>query len=254
MIFPRDRVVRPVERAAYWIGGLLFLSGVAHLAVLLIGGGGWDGPVSLRKAATFGLSFGLTLVNVTLVASFVALTDRARRWLLGVFATACVLETVLVSLQAWRGVPSHFNVETPFDAAVAGALAVGGFTLVAVIVTLTVAAFRSGTSLPPGLRLAVRAGFVALVGAQITGGLMIATGMRMVFGGNPQTAYATAGWLKPLHAALMHGILVLPLLGWWTSKVGWNPRAQSQAVWTAIALYALVVVAAVIASALGAAT
>jgi hypothetical protein len=111
--------VRPIERAAYWTGGLLILSGVIHLAMLLTGGGTWEGPLSLRKPATFGLSFGLTLVNVTLIASFLPLKNRSRALLLGVFTAACVLETFLVSLQTWRGVPSHFNVETPFDAAIA---------------------------------------------------------------------------------------------------------------------------------------
>lgn len=210
--------MRDIERATYSVGGLLTLSGLIHLAVLLISGGAWEGPVSLRKAVTFGLSFGLTLVNVTLIASFVPLKDRTRTLLLGVFAAACVLETFLVSLQAWRGVPSHFNVETPFDAAVAQTLAVGGFTLVAIIVALTVAAFRDRTALPPGLRLAILTGFVALVGAQVVGGMMIGTGMRLVFGGDPQRAYAAAGWLKLVHAALMHGILVLPLLAWQISR------------------------------------
>ena len=41
------------ERAVYLIGAVLMLSGVIHLAILLIGGGTWGGPVSLRKAATF---------------------------------------------------------------------------------------------------------------------------------------------------------------------------------------------------------
>jgi hypothetical protein len=54
--------VKVIERAAYWTGGLLILSGVLHFAVLLTGGGTWEGPLSLRKPATFGLSFGLTLV------------------------------------------------------------------------------------------------------------------------------------------------------------------------------------------------
>ena len=121
--------MRTVERAAYAAGGLLLLSGVIHVALLVIGGGTWEGPLSLRKAATFGLSFGLTLVNVTFIASFVPLKDRTRTLLLGIFAAACVLETSLVSLQVWRGVPSHFNVETPFDAAVAQLLAFGGFSI-----------------------------------------------------------------------------------------------------------------------------
>jgi hypothetical protein len=149
--------------------------------------------------------------------------------LLGIFTAACVLETFLVSLQVWRGVPSHFNVETPFDAAVAQTLALGGFTLVAIIVVLTVAAFRAGTPLRSGLRQAIRAGFAALVGAQIVGGRMIATGMRLVFSGDPQRAYATGGWLKPVHAALMHGILVLPLLAWWISRRDWSDRAKALA-------------------------
>jgi hypothetical protein len=242
--------VRAVERAAYSVGGLLMLSGVIHFAVLLISGGAWEGPVSLRKATTFGLSFGLTLVNVTLIVSFVPFRARTRTSLLGVFAVACVLETFLVSLQAWRGVPSHFNVETPFDAAVAQTLAVGGFTLVTIIVVLTVAVFRDLTALPPGLRLAIRAGFVALVGAQIVGGMMIGTGMRLVFGGDPQRAYATGGWLKPVHAALMHGILVLPLLAWQISRTDWDERTQARAMRVGIAVYALIVVATVVVSVL----
>ena len=240
--------MRPVERSAYAIGSLLLLSGVIHLAFLLISGGTWEGPLSLRKSVTFGLSFGLTLINVTLIASFVHLKDRSRTVLLGIFAAACVLETFLVSLQVWRGVPSHFNVETPFDAVVAQTLALGGFTLVAVIVLLTAAAFRHGTTLPPPLRLAVQAGLVALVGAQVVGGVMIATGMRLVFSGEAQHAYATGGWLKPVHAVLMHGILALPLLAWLVSNVGWNERTQARAVWTGIALYAVVIVGAALLS------
>ncbi len=240
--------MRTVERAACLVGSLLILSGLTHLAVMLISGGSWEGPLSLRKPTTFGLSFGLTLINVTLIASFVSLKDRTRTLLLGIFAAACVLETFLVSLQAWRGVPSHFNVETPFDAAVAQTLAAGGFALVAVIVTLTITALRRRTSWPPGLRLATQAGLIALVGAQVAGGVMIGTGMRLVFGGDPERAYATGGWLKPVHAALMHGILVLPLAAWLISRTDWDERTRSRAMWSGIALYVLVVVGAAVAS------
>lgn len=238
--------LKPVERAAFAIGGLLIASGVLHGGVLLISGGWWEGPLSLRKAATFGLSFGLTLINVTYIASFVTLSSRWRNLLLGTFSTACVLETALVSMQVWRGVPSHFNMETTFDAGVATALAVGGFTLVVVIVALTVAAFRDRASLPPGLRLAIKVGLVALVGAQITGGLMIATGVRLVIGGDPQAAYLTGGWLKPVHAVLMHGILVLPLLAWLTSASGWRDVSQLRTVRAGVAAYFLVVAGALV--------
>jgi hypothetical protein len=233
--------VKALERAAYWTGGLLILSGVIHLAMLLTSGGTWEGPLSLRKPATFGLSFGLTLINVTLIASFVPLENRSRALLLGLFTAACVLETFLVSLQTWRGVPSHFNLETPFDAAIAQTLALGGFTLVAIIIVLTIAVFHHDWALPPPVGLAIRAGFVALVGAQVAGGVMIATGMRLVFGGDPHGAYAMGGWLKPVHGVLMHGVLVLPLLAWLMTRSNWDERSQMRGVHTAIAVYALVV-------------
>src|SRR4029450_3940533 len=150
--------MKGVERAAYWTGGLLLLRGVMHLVVVRTSGAPWEGPLSLRKPTTFGLSFGLTLVNVTLITSFLPLKNRSRTLLLGLFTTACALETFLVSLQTWRGVPSHFNVETPFDAAIAQTLAVGGFTLVAIIIALTVAVFRHGGAVPPGGPCRVSAG------------------------------------------------------------------------------------------------
>jgi hypothetical protein len=239
-----------IIRGAYAVGVLLILSGLVHLAVLLTSGGSWEGPLSLRKPTTFGLSFGLTLINVTLITSFLSLRDRTRSLLVGAFAAACVLETFLISMQAWRGVPSHFNMETPFDATVAQILAFGGLALIVIIVVLTVLAFRDRARLPPGLRLAIQAGLVALVGAQIAGGVMIATGVRLVVGGEPQLAYATGGWLKPVHAALMHGILVLPLVAWWVLRTNWDERAQTRAVWTGIGVYACVVAGALIASAL----
>jgi hypothetical protein len=240
--------MKAIERAAYTVGSLLVLSGLIHLAVLLMSGSSWEGPLSLRKPTTFGLSFGLTLINVTLIASFLSLSNRTRTLLLGIFAAACVVETFLVSMQAWRGVPSHFNVETQFDATVAEILAAGGFALVAVIGTLTVLAFRDRTPLLPAFRQAIRAGLVALVAAQVAGAVMIGTGVLLVIQDTPGLAYASGGWLKPVHAVLMHGILVLPLLAWSISKTGWNEHTQARAMRASIIGYAMVVVGALIAS------
>jgi hypothetical protein len=54
--------------------------------------------------------------------------------------------------------------------------------------------------------------------------------------------------LKPVHGALMHGILVLPLVAWLISRTDWAELTQSRAMWTCIALYSLVVVGAAVAS------
>ena len=242
---------RPVERTGYRVGAILLVSGLVHLGLLVAGGGSWDGPLSLRKPATFGLSFGVTLVTIVWVASFLRLTARARAALLGAFTVACALETALVSLQAWRGVPSHFNVETTFDSAVARMLAAGGAALIAIIVALTVAAFRANRTVPISLRIAIQVGFVSLCGSLAVGAWMIANGMVLVFTGHPQAAYATGGSLKPTHAVTMHGVLVLPLLAWLLSLSPWSERRRLALVLLACACYVLLVAIVAVANVLG---
>ena len=189
------------------VGGVLFASGLVHVAVLLVTGGSWDGPISLRKAATFGLSFGLTLASVGWATHFVrarrdGTAGAARRVHGGVRAG-----DALVSMQAWRGVPSHFNFQTPFDSAVAGSLAFGGLAIVVLVLAFTIAAFRGVGKSSPSMRLAMRFGFVVLTVAMGVGAAMIAIGVPMTRT-DPQAAFETAGFLKPAHAVTMHAILV----------------------------------------------
>jgi len=213
---------------SYGVGALLIVSGLVHLAILLGSGGSWSGPLSLRKPMVFGLSFGITLITMTWVTSFLNLRDRVRAAFVSVFGAASVLETGLVTLQAWRGVPSHFNVATAFDALVTRGLAGGGVVLVLEIVALTVVAFRPNTAVPASLRLAVQVGFVLLSAAMVVGGVMIGIGMRQVFAGNAAQAYATGGALKPTHAITMHGILVLPVVGKLLAATDWSEERQLQ--------------------------
>jgi hypothetical protein len=231
---------RPVERVGYIVGALLFVSGLTHLGILAIIDGSWEGPLSLRKAVTFGLSFGLTLITIVWVAAFLRLSDRARSVLLGAFTVACAIETSLVSLQAWRCVPSHFNLETTLDGLVARSLAGGGFALVLIIAALLFVAFRSHPTVPVSLRIAIRIGLVTLFMSLVVGAMMIAKGMLLVFAGDPQAAYATGGALKRTHAVTMHAILVLPLLAWLLSFADWSERRRVGVVLLGAAGYALV--------------
>ena len=223
---------RRVERVAYVVGLVLFVSGLVHVGILLVTGGTWIGPVSLRKAATFGLSFGLTLPSVAWATSYLRLP--ARGLVLGVFIATCVVETVLISMQAWRGVPSHFNFATPFDTAVSTTLALGGGVIVLVGVVCTLAAFAGAGGLAPSMALAVRTGLVVLLVAFATGAVMVALGVVEARGGQAQLAYDTAGSLKPLHAVAMHVVLVLPALAWLLAHTSWAEARRLRLVWVAV--------------------
>jgi len=231
---------RRVERVAYVVGLVLFVSGLVHVGILLVTGWTWIGPVSLRKAATFGLSFGLTLPSVAWATSYLRLP--ARGLVLGVFIATCVVETVLISMQAWRGVPSHFNFATPFDTAVSTTLALGGGVIVLVGVVCTLAAFAGAGGLAPSMALAVRTGLVVLLVAFATGAVMVARGVVEARGGQAQLAYDTAGSLKPLHAVAMHVVLVLPALALVLAHTSWAETRRLRLVWVAVVADAVLTV------------
>ena len=237
---------RRVERLGYAVAAALFASGVFHLFVYGVDGGPWQGPVSWRKAVTFGLSFGITLACLVWVSSYVAMGDRVRRVLVGVFTAASVAEVAGITVQAWRRVPSHFNYEDGLSSAITGMLAAGGVVIVFAVLALTLLSLRKAPETAPSMRLAVRAGLVILMAAMVTGAVMIATGVTLVNGGDAAAAYDTAGWLKPTHAVTMHAVGVLPALAFVLGGLDLDERRRtrivSYGVW-AYALAALVTVA-----------
>ena len=235
---------RAVERLCHATGLLLVLSGLAHLLVFAVDGGPWDGPVSWRKPVTFGLSFGVTLIAVTWVTSYLRVGPRLRTPLLAVFAADCVVEVGGITLQAWRGVPSHLDMETPFDTAVSMTLAVGGGVLVVLLTVFAVASFRHRPAGPEGMALAVRSGFAILLVALASGAAMIARGVVLTRTGHQEAAYDSTAPLKPLHGVSLHAVLVLPALAWLLSRTSWTRAVRRRIVAVAVGCYAVAVVGA----------
>jgi len=228
-----------MRKIAYAVGGLLIASGLFHLVVFAIDGGPWEGPVGWRKAITFGLSFGLTLISVTWVTSYL----KTSSVLLGVFTADCVLEVAGITIQTWRHVPSHFNMETPFNRGISMMLAVGGGVLIVVLVVFAIAAFRGNPALDPSMQLALRAGFATLLIGLASGAAMIARGVTLVNTGHQQLAYELGGFLKPPHGVSLHGVLVLPLVAALTKNL--------TVARLAVAGYAIAIVGALIVSLVG---
>lgn len=117
------------------------MSGLFHLGVFLVDGGAWEGPISWRKPVTFGLSFGITTVTLAWIAGLL----RYRRYLAAATLAVSIgslLEVVLVTMQKWRGVPSHFNEASPFDATVFSVMGLTVAVIAAGILVITIATRR----------------------------------------------------------------------------------------------------------------
>lgn len=233
-----------IERLCHATGLLLLVSGLVHLVVFAVDGGPWDGPVSWRKPVTFGVSFGVTLIAVTWVTSYLRVGPRLRTLLLAVFATDCVVEVGGITLQAWRGVPSHLDMETPFDTAVSMTLAVGGGVLVVLLTVFALASFRHRPSGPAGMALAVRSGFAILLVALASGAAMVARGVVLTRTGHQEAAYHSTAPLKPLHGVSLHAVLVLPALAWLLSRTAWSETVRLGVLVAAVDCYAAAVIGA----------
>jgi len=131
------------QKLLYITGFLLISSGVFHTGVLIGTGGTFQGDVSFRKAITFGEAFGLTAISLSWFLTFLP-KRRSLWWTLGgIYVVATFLEVFLVTMQIWRGVPSHFNNNTSFDAAV---FAIMGITIamhLPLMVGVLIASFTS---------------------------------------------------------------------------------------------------------------
>jgi hypothetical protein len=228
--------VASYQRVGYGCAALLLASAAFHAGVFLVAGGSWEGPVSWRKPIVFGLSFGITLATITWFMSFLR-PRRGTGWaLVGTFAGASVAEVFLVSMQRWRGVPSHFNESTPFDGAVFSAM--GALVSVLVLLTVIVAA-RSFLRLdaPPALAWAIRAGLLLLLVSQAVGVQMISEG------GN---TFGAAGALKVPHAVTLHAVQVLPALALLSLLAGARERRSLRVVAVATAGYLTLIAATMV--------
>ncbi len=220
------------QRFLYRVGALLVLSAVFHAGVLVATGGSWEGDVSWRKPILFGESFGLTAIFLSWIMTFLPL-GRAAGWTLALMLGAAnTFEVAWVSFQQWREVKSHFNSSTAFDQRLfdlaGAAIGVAGI----VIVVVTVWAFARLRA-PASLAWAIRAGLILLVAGQVFGALMIAEDGH---------TFGAAGVMKVPHALSLHGLQVLPVLGWLVQFAPGSERRRVRIVQAGTGGYVLLVV------------
>ena len=98
-------------------------------------------------------------------------------------------------MQTWRGVPSHFNEETSFDATVFSLMGMLVSLIALTIVAVTIRAFLR-LDAAPSLALAIRLGLLLMLVSQAVGAQMIAEGGN-TFGGRARSRCPTRSRCTP---------------------------------------------------------
>ena len=141
-------------------------------------------------------------------------------------AAAMVVENGLITLQALRGVSSHFNRSNALDGAIFGVM--GAFIAFNTVLMawLLVLAWLPHPGLMPGYLAGIRWGLLLFLGGSLQAGLMLrimshTVGMPDGGPGLPLLNWSTrAGDLRIGHFVALHGLQVLPLAGWLLDRAG----------------------------------
>jgi hypothetical protein len=215
-----------LQKVLFVVGTMLLGVMTFHLTALLVTGGPLNGPVSLRKPATFAETGWLLCWSVAWLLPQL----KMRSWEKGFVAAGALLfgvgETFIAALQAWRGVPFHYYVPTPFDAIIFGLAGIDAAVFLASVLVLLRASLRR-QELAPSLLLAVRLGTVVLFIGTLTGVLMILNWSGVWQGGPPNmfrpgfdtddanfSEGVVGGNLVVIHAVGVHGLSLVLLPAW----------------------------------------
>ena len=201
------------------LGAVLVASGIAHLPVWALLGGPWEGPVTWRKPILFGISGGLTAITLGWVWAMLP-QRRGDVALATATAWALVVEVVLIDLQRWRGVGSHFNRDTPLDSFLFDAMGVLIVAVTLVIADLTLRLVWRRPALSADMLLAARAGMAFLVVSCLLGIWVGMHGETRLEQGLDPTRLGGAGVPKFPHGIVIHAVQWLPALAWLARRAG----------------------------------
>jgi hypothetical protein len=217
------------------------------------------GAPAWLKPAKFAVSIGIYSLTVAWAFSYLPRSIKTRRIIGWATAAALLLEIVIISLQAARGRPSHFNVSTPLDAVLFRVMGAAIVLQTLSSIAVAVALFRERFT-DRALGWAFRLGLIiTLIGAS-TGGIMPApTPEQLADAASGQMTLAGAhtvgapdggpglvgtGWsrehgdLRVPHFFGLHALQVLPFLSLAFRRTRWSETKRARLIQTAAGSYA----------------
>jgi len=210
-----DRRARPLAV----LGAVMIASGLLHLPVWAALGGPWEGPVTWRKPILFGISGGLTAVSLGWVWAMLP-QRRGDPLLAAATGWALFVEVLLIDVQRWRGVGSHFNRDTPLDSFLFDAMGALIVAVTLVIADLTLRLLLRRPQVPADMLLAARGGMILLLVSCVLGIWVGMHGEARMQAGLDPARLGAAGVPKFPHGVVIHAVQWLPALAWAMHRAG----------------------------------
>jgi hypothetical protein len=210
--------LRHRDALLFWIGSAMLLALIVVLLLsigdsrLILGINPWIKPAKFLVSIT---------IFLWTVAWFMPETASPRgrsvvRWIIG---PAMIIEMICILTQSARGVQSHFNVATPFDAALFGIM---GTTILINTMAMVVFLAIVRRDTPPqraGYIWGIRLGVLIFLLASLEGALIVANNAHTVGAADGGPGLPFVNWsteygdLRIAHFVGMHAMQGLPLIG-----------------------------------------
>jgi len=227
-----------------WWNFLLLLAGLVALPFdhrTILGLNPWIKPMK------FEISILIFLLTIALLLSMLGESGRWRRlrlWMSWGFGMAMVVEITIIALQSARGVRSHMNYSTPFNAIAFAVM--GQFIAIntALLAVLLVVFCITKLARPPAELWGIRLGLAMILAGSVEGVYMVVHGAHTVGAadggpGLPFVNWSThSGDLRVAHFFALHALQLLWFAGWWLGRTRLPQAATVAATWIAAMLYA----------------
>lgn len=235
----------------YERSSVLTLTGAFHLVVLAgcVVGLATDSRTVLGinpwiKPAKFAASITIFVWTMAWLLAYLPDYPRATRFIRWGITSAMLVEIVCICLQSYRGVPSHFNISTPFDGVIFGLMGLAILVNTLLVVWALVLFFRQTPVRSQVYILSIRLGIIVFLVGSYIGRVMVANTAHTVgdVDGGPGLPFLNwstlAGDLRVAHAFGLHALQLLPLVGFVLSRWDIPESRQRILVWAVSIVYA----------------
>ncbi len=211
---------------------ILIISGLVHLVIFAITQEAFAGSTSIRKPILFGISTGLTIFSIGMIAAYY-LRDQWQRILEWVVGISAIIEVAFITLQYWRGVPSHFNRTTWLNARIDDVVYYTVMVLLTAVLYQTILVLwkKPVIEIHNDMKLAIQSGMLFLTFSCLFGLWMVFYGESQAAKGLPPGVYKNEGILKFVHGCTIHAIQLLPLLSWAYQKLSFPLNQRLCYIW-----------------------
>lgn len=231
-----DRIfetVREESRTVYVIAMVIFALSIVCLAGLAIDDRTLMGVNVWIKPLKFTISIGIYILTTCFLLSIYPYSKRKKRMINRIVSWTLFIELGIIICQAARGVQSHYNISTGFDAILYISMGLLTGTNVLMLIVLIIDSIRLKLKTKKSIQWSILLGWTIVFISSWIGGQMIAqlshsVGVADGGTGLPLVNWSTIGGdLRIAHFFGLHGIQIIPLFAFWLSKK-WQAPSRNQ--------------------------